>query len=65
MSTVNDAIFMSKTTHIIPMVAGIEAAAKKPAVGASADAQGGLVEEACVYSMAAAAANPCQRPPGL
>ena len=65
MSTENDAFSMAKMAHIIPMVADSEAAAKTTAVGASADAQGGLVDEACVCSMAAAAANPCQRPPGL
>ena len=65
MSTANDAISMAKMAQVIPMVANSETAAKTTVVGASADAQGGLVDEACVCSMAAAAANPCQRPPGL
>ena len=65
MSTVNGAAYCSKMAETFHMVAASEATTKVPAVGSSADAQGGLVDEACVYSMAAAAANPCQRPPGL
>ena len=65
MSTVNGVAYCSKMAETFHMVAASEASTKVPAVGASADAQGGLVDEACVYSMAAAAANPCQRPPGL
>ena len=65
MSTVNGAAYCSKMAETFHMIAASEATTKIPAVGGSADAQGGLVDEACVCSMAAAAANPCQRLPGL
>ena len=65
MSTVNGAAYCSKMAETFHIVGASEATTKVPAVGGSADAQGGLVDEACVCSMAAAAANPCQQPQGL
>ena len=65
MSTVNGEAYCSKMAQTFHMVAASEATTKVPAFGGSADAQGGLVDEACVCSMAAAADNPCQQPPGL
>ena len=65
MSAVNGAAYCFKMAQTFHMVAASEATTKVPTFGGSADAQSGLVDEACVCSMAAAAANPCQQPPGL